>query len=420
MSVEKRVKLAVVVVCALGSALLWTWLMAASGPEAQGTPLAPLAFISPIGNPQFGLRKVVDNDHPAPGNPINYTLFYRNLNTGSQAFNVRLYDVLPPGAQVLSTQPPATQVQNGVLLFTAPSVGPATNEMSVTVRVRVPDGLPQLVNNALVMADGVSPVFTSLLTSVALQPSSDLRLTKLGNAFALTNTQIVYTLQCANVGDTAAYEVTVVDVMPNGLPLVGASPAPDPMALPLPLLRWSLGTLGAGEVRTIVITTTSPAFTGIITNSAVMGSLQNVMTQTLFATRVVGSGPILQVTKGASPTPADAGRTLVYTLRYQNTGNLPATGVILTDTLPSDLTVVSTYPPAAQGGQKLTWNLGTLAPTGQGQVVITTTVGPAWGKVLHNVVDITGQAGAYPGHAELDTSVRLLKTYLPIVMKNSR
>jgi uncharacterized repeat protein (TIGR01451 family) len=149
----------------------------------------------------LGLRKVVDKDHPAPGSQISYTLFYRNLVSGSQAFNVRLYDVLPPGAQVLSTQPPATQVQDGVLLFTAPSVGPATNEMSVTVRVRVPDGMPQLVNNALVMADGLDPVFTSLLTNVALQPSRDLRLTKLGYAFVLTNTQIVYTLQCANGRD---------------------------------------------------------------------------------------------------------------------------------------------------------------------------------------------------------------------------
>jgi uncharacterized repeat protein (TIGR01451 family) len=134
----------------------------------------------------------------------------------------------------------------------------------------------------------------------------------------------------------------------------------------------------------------------------------------------VSSGPILQVTKQGSPTAADVGRTLVYTIRYQNTGNLPATGVILTDTLPSDLTVVSTYPLAARSGQKLTWNLSTLAPTSQGQVVITTTVGPAWGKVLHNVVDITGQAGAYPGHAELDTSVQREKVYLPMVRNNSQ
>ena len=415
MSVEKPGRLLVVVMCALGSALLGVWLLSAAELEAHGAPGAKLTFASPPINPQLGLRKVVDNNSPAAGSQINYTLFYRNLIPGSQAFNVRLYDVLPPGMQVLSTNPPATQVQNGVLLFTAPSVGPATNEVSVTVRVRVPDGVPQLVNHALVMADGVDAAFTSLLTNVALQPSNDLRLTKLGYAFALTNTQIVYTLQCANVGDTAVDGVAVVDVMPTGLPLVGVSPAPDVIALPL--LRWSLGTVAAGEVRTIVITTTSPAFTGVITNAAVMAAWQSVMTQTLFATEVVSSGPILQVTKDASPSTAEAGRTLVYTLRYQNVGDQAATNVLLTDTLPSGVTVAATFPsPTTQSSQQLTWNLGALNPNNQRQVVITTTVGPAWGQVLHNVADITGP-GAYPGHAELDTPVRLAIIYLPVVMR---
>jgi uncharacterized repeat protein (TIGR01451 family) len=304
-----------------------------------------------------------------------------------------------------------------VVLFTAPSVGPATNEVSVTLQVLVPDGYPQLVNNAVVMADGVTPTFASLLTPVTLQPSNDLRLTKLGYAIVLSNTQLVYTLRCANVRDSPVSNVTVMDVMPTGLPLVGASPTPDLTALPL--LRWSLGTLAAGEVRTLVVTTTAPAFTGVITNVAVMGSFQNVMTQSLFATRVVGNGPILQMTKDVSPSTADAGRTLVYTLRYQNIGNLAATGVTLTDTLPSEVTVVATNPPATrQVGQQLTWNLNPLGLGAQGQVVITTTVRSAWGKVLHNVADITGQSGAYPGHTELDTPVRFALMYLPLVMKH--
>jgi uncharacterized repeat protein (TIGR01451 family) len=334
---------------------------------------------------------------------------------GSQAFNVQLYDVLPPGAQLLSTDPPATMMPNGVLLFTADSAGPATNEVSVTVQVRVPGGVSQLVNNALVIADGVTPTFASLVTDVTLQPSNDLRLTKLGYAFVLTHAQMVYTLQCINVGDSPIRDVTVVDVLPTGLPLVGASPSPDMTALPL--LRWSLGTLGAGEVRTMVLTTTSPASMGVITNSAVLGAWQNVMTQTLFATQVVGSGPILYVTKAASASKTEAGGTLVYTLRYQNIGNQAAMGVTLTDTLPSDVTVVATYPLATQMGQQLKWDVGVLNPDDQGQVVITTTVGPAWGKVLRNVADITGQAGAYPGHAELDTPVRLAMIYLPLIRR---
>lgn len=413
MRLEKLCRAMVVLVCVVGAALLGAWLLAASGPEAQGTPLTRLAFVSPIGNPQLGLRKVVDNNNPAPGNSINYTLFYSNTSPGSQAFNVRLYDILPAGAQLVSSNPPAT-LQNGVLMFTAPVVGPGTNEVSVTLQVLVPDGYPQLVNNAMVMADGVTPTFASLLSNVALQPSSDLHLTKLGYAFAMTNTQLVYTLRATNAGDSPVNDVTVVDVLPTGLPLVGASPAPDVAALPL--LRWSLGTLGAGEVRTIVITSTAPALMGIITNSAVMVAGRTV-TQALFATQIVGGGPILQVTKDASASTTDVGRTLVYTLRYRNAGNQAATNVVLTDTLPSDVTVSATSPAATQTGQQLVWNLGVLNSDNQGQVVITTTVRSGWGQVLHNVADLTGP-GAYPGHAELDTPVRLAMIYLPVAMNH--
>src|SRR5512136_754704 len=101
-------RVGIVLMGAVGVALLGAWLLSAAGPETVGTSPASLTFISPIGNPQFGLRKVVDNSHPAPGNQINYTLFYRNTNQGSQAFNVRLYDILPTGAQLVSSSPPAT------------------------------------------------------------------------------------------------------------------------------------------------------------------------------------------------------------------------------------------------------------------------------------------------------------------------
>ena len=395
---------------------LGTWLLSTPSLKASGS-LAPQAFISPIGNPQFSLSKTADNNAPAPGAQITYVLNYSNTQLGSQAFNVQLYDFLPAGAQLISTNPPATPYPNGVLLFTAPSVGPGTENHTVTVQVRVPEGHTQMTNHALVVADGVTPTVTSLLTNIIRPASNWLRLVKSGYTAVLTNGELVYTLQATNLGAATLSDVTVVDVMPGGLPLVSASPPPD--LATLPMLRWSLGTLAPAQSKTIVITTTAPAVTGVITNSAVASAFQNVVTQTLFSTQVIATGAILQVTKTGSAPVVDAGDTLVYTLRYENTGNQPATTVRLTDTLPSYLTVVAvSQPPDYQTAQQLAWNLGTLSPTGQGQIVITTTVGGAWGKVLHNVADLTGQAGSYPGHAELDTPVRLFMMYLPIIAKN--
>ena len=151
----------------------------------------------------------------------------------------------------------------------------------------------------LLSASGPEAMGTSPAPLTFSSPIGNPQLTKLGYAVALTNTQLVYTLRCTNIGDLPVSDVTVIDVMPTGLPLVGASPAPDLTVLPL--LRWSLGTLAAGQVRTLVITTTSPAFTGVITNVAVMGAFQYVMTQSLFATQVVSSGPILQLSERGVP-----------------------------------------------------------------------------------------------------------------------
>jgi uncharacterized repeat protein (TIGR01451 family) len=392
-----------------------TWLLSTPSLSAAGN-LAPLTFISPIGNPQLSLNKTVDNSAPAPGDQINYTLSYANTQAGSQAFNVQLYDFLPAGAQLISSNPPATVYPNGVLLFTAPSVGPGTGTITATVRVRVPEGHTQIVNHALIAADGVTPATASLLTNIVRPASNWLQVVKTGPSFVLSNDQLVYTVQATNLGNATLLDVNVIDVLPAGVSFGSAAPAPS-VATP-PLLRWSLGSLNPAETKTIVITTTSPSTTGIITNSAIGNAWQNVMTQTLFSTQIVNTGAILQVTKSGSAPAVRVGDTLVYTLKYENTGDQTATSARLTDTLPSGLTVVGTsLPPASQTAQQLVWNLGTLNANDQGQIVITTTVGGAGGRTLINMADITGQAGSYGSHAELRTSVPFFMLYLPILEK---
>ncbi len=413
-SLFARMILALVLLVGIGFV---AWLLSTPSLDAASR-LAPLTFTSPIGNPQFSLGKTVDNNAPAAGDQISYTLSYANTQLGSQAFNVRLYDFLPAGAQFISSNPPATLQPNGVLLFTAPSVGPGTGNTDVTVRVRVPEGHTQIINHALVVADGVTPTVASLLTNI-VRPASDwLRLAKLGYTAVLTNSELVYTLRATNVGPLPLSDVTVVDVLPGGLPLVGAAPSPD--LATLPLLRWSLGTLAPLESKIIVITTTAPAIAGVITNSAIASAFENVTTQTLFSTQVINAAAILHVTKLGSAPAVDLGDVLVYTLRYSNAGNQTATTVRLTDTLPANVTVIGTSPtPASQTAQQLVWNLGALTAGAQGQVVITVTAGSPGGRILHNVADITGQVGSYPGHDELDTQVRLAMQYLPIVRRDN-
>jgi uncharacterized repeat protein (TIGR01451 family) len=402
----------------IGVAGLWllvSWLTSAPATNASDA-IAGLAFqspIPPVGNPQLGLLKTVDEDTPTANEEIVYTLTYSTTNPGSQAFNVRLYDFLPAGVQFVSANPSAS-FQDGAVLFTAPSIG-ATNA-TATVRVRVREGYEYLHNHALVMADWVLPAHVSLLTSVE-QPPTRLRVTKMGYETVLINDELVYILYCENTGDELANDVTVVDVLPTGLPLVEASPPPDGMTLPA--LSWSLGDLEPGEGRTIVITTTAPASVGVVTNTALADARQGIVTSTVFATQIISEGAILRVTKKGSAPEVDVGDQLVYTLGYKNAGNQPATGVVMADTPPSDVTVTAVFPPpASQTPQLITWDLETLTPGESDKILITTTVGGRGGRTLHNVANITGP-GSFPGHAELNTTVRPMLLYLPLMMRNA-
>ena len=401
----------------IGMAGLWLlgiWLTSTPTTRASGS-IAQLTFqspIPPVGNPQLSLVKAVDNDTPQAGDEILYTLTYSTTNPGSQAFNVRLYDFLPAGVQFVSANPSAS-LQAGALLFTAPSIG-ATDAVA-TVRVRVREGYEQLVNHALVVADFVPPAHAALVTGVD-QPPTWLRLTKTGYEAVLIDGELVYTLHCENLGDGTAYDVTVVDVLPTGVPLVEASPPPD--AVDLPLLSWSLGDLEPGQSRTVVLTATAPAMAGVITNTALADARQWVVTPTVFATQVISDGAILRVTKQGSAPAVDVDDELVYTLRYENAGSQLADEVTLVDTLPADVAVTGISPsPAFWTLQQITWTLA-LAPGTSGEMVITTTVEGSAGRTLHNVADITGP-DSMPGHAELDTPVRPRQLYLPIAMKNS-
>ena len=142
------------------------------------------------------------------------------------------------------------------------------------------------------------------------------------------------------------------------------------------------------------------------------------MTTALRSTQVVTQAPILRVSKSASAARVNVGDTLVYTLHYANIGNQAATGVVLTDTLPTGVTAGTANPPWTNAtAQAIVWQIGALAPGASGQLVMTTTVNSPWNRTLTNTVDLTGAAGSFPDHFELEIIVRPSIIYLPLVLR---
>lgn len=398
---------ALIVVTLAGVIGLLTWLTPASRLKASANGTGLLTFSSP----QLNLSKRADLLAPVPGSQLSYTLSYSNSNPSSPALNVRLYDFLPLGVQYVASSPPATFYLNGMLLFIIPSVGQQTED--VTIQVRVPEGYSQLANYALVAADGAVPATASLVTTVS-NPWGRLRLSKEGPAAALVNSQMVYVVTSQNPGTTGVTDVSLADVLPANVSFVGASLAPDTQTAPL--LHWSLGDLGPGESRTVVVTTTAPLIPGIITNTVIADGPQLTMMTALRSTQVVTQGPILRIANEGSAPQVNVGDMLIYTLRYSNVGNQPAAGVVLTDTLPAGITLLTADPPwTTMTSQWAKWQLGSLVAGASGQVVITTTVNGPGKRLLTNVADITESTSGFSEHTHLETFVRPFILYLPLV-----
>ena len=100
--------------------------------------------------------------------------------------------------------------------------------------------------------------------------------------------------------------------------------------------------------------------------------------------------PYFVIEKSALPAPVAAGGTIVYTITFENRGSANATGVTVTDSIPTGLTFVSATGGGVLSGTDVVWTIGDLAIGGVGEVEATFTVdtGLSDGTVLTNTVTI--------------------------------
>jgi uncharacterized repeat protein (TIGR01451 family) len=123
------------------------------------------------------------------------------------------------------------------------------------------------------------------------------------------------------------------------------------------------------------------------------------------------AAPDLQVQKRANPSGyLLAGQQVKYIITYRNIGNVTATGVVLTDTVPAEITnpAWSASDPAVSAlpGLTFAWQLPDLAPNAGGTVTITGTATQSLpiNSVVTNVVTITTSLWESPQKQANNTS----------------
>jgi len=197
---------------------------------------------------------------------------------------------------------------------------------------------------------------------------------------------IIYEIQVHNYGTQPVSNATLVDTLPGEVVFDSATPPPDSQIGSV--LTWNLGTIPAAtSAATVRVTVQIPpevVHGTILTNDVqVYGDEADTHPSNngFVHTVEVRDDVDVAVTK-AGVGQAAIGAEYTYLIDYANWGGAPADGVVLTDTLPVEVTFVDAVPyPTAMNGSILTWTLPTL-------------LGNQWGGQIQVVTEIatTGTA----------------------------
>jgi uncharacterized repeat protein (TIGR01451 family)/fimbrial isopeptide formation D2 family protein len=220
------------------------------------------------------------------------------------------------------------------------------------------------------------------------EATADLRVTKSVNpAVVAAGASLTYTILVTNAGPSDAAGVRITDVLPTGVEYVTSS---LPTASTSPLV-WTMDSLAAFATQQITLVAQA--------GSDVLGVLTNVVTVTSVTSdptpeNNVDDEPVtvlpsadLQITKTAHAAAVTAGKSVTYTLVVVNHGPSAAANTVVTDELPTGVTLATATPTAA-GTSTLVWSLGTVAAGGVQTLTVVVNTNGATPSVITNTARV--------------------------------
>jgi len=133
--------------------------------------------------------------------------------------------------------------------------------------------------------------------------------------------------------------------------------------------------------------------------------------------------PTLEITKTDDPDPVEPGQSLIYTINYSNTGEGPATEVVITETYDANVRFNDADPtPEPDSGNRV-WKIGTLIPGEGNSIVITAMVSSdvIGGPTLTNLVKMvcSGTDSVSATATTVVSTTAVTKTvYLPFLLRD--
>ncbi|MCI0437240.1 MAG: Ig-like domain-containing protein [Gemmatimonadetes bacterium] len=360
---------------------------ASTDPNAANNRAAPTVGVNQLAN--LSITKTASPANPNAGDTLTYTIQVSNAGP-SDATSVVVTDTLPPSssATFVSASGGAT-LSGNVLTWPTSATLAAGGSVSYTVRVVIATS-GAVTNVAAVTAataDGnLSDNRASHTTNV---PASDIAITKTGPALVKPGDTITYTVQVSNQGGGTALLVLARDSLPVGATFVDATGNPSQSGT---VLTWPVILImpsGATQTHTVrVVAPVAASVTNVAWVSAATGDPNPSNNRSAVTTQIAQAD--LTVSK-TGPASVNAGDIVSYTVTVNNIGTADATGVVVTDTLPSNAAFLDATGSPSQSGNVLSWPSQTIAASGSVSYTVRVTA-PVTAATLRNAAAATTTA----------------------------
>jgi uncharacterized repeat protein (TIGR01451 family) len=335
-----------------------------------------------------------------PNDTVTYTLSYTNAGPATAA-NVVITDVLPFGLidpAVVSSGAALAPRAGSRFVWDVADLGPGEGGAITITAVVSPTFRGTLTNTARIATTGVETETVNNVTDpVIIQVDApDLSIEKRGPAYAGAGERITYTLAYVNGGSRLAQQVVISDVLASALTDVGVVASGVPITQQAgSRFVWDVADLAPGDEGTITVTARiSPTYQGVIANTAVIATSDVDVNLRNNRSDVVLTGvdtPDLSIEKRGLDA-AYGGAIVTYTLTYTNTGSAPASHVVITDVLPSQLLTPTVASRGAvitpRVGSRFVWDVADLDVGEGGTMTITSEVSRTFQGTISNTAYI--------------------------------
>lgn len=332
------------------------------------------------------------------GQQGTYTITVTNVGGASTTGTITVTDTLPTGLSYVSATGPGWSCSAMGQTVTCTNPGPLAPGDSSTITVTVDvliEAYPSVDNVATVSTPGDTNEANNYTSDTTTVDAPDLAISKTHMGDFTVGQNGTYTITVTNVGTAPTTgTITVVDTLPTGLSFVsGTGTGWSCSAMGQTVTCTNTGPLAPGDSSEItLIVSVGPEAVPSVTNSVTVSTPNDPSPNNNSDDDPTNVTPAIDlvVTKADAPDPVTVGENLTYTITVTNSGPNTATGVTVSDTLPSGVTFVSATP--SQGtcnppaGGIVTCNLGSLSNGASATVAIVVT--PTAVGTLDNTVAV--------------------------------